>query len=308
MEPYVVVVGRNVIDEYYVWPNFPEKGNKVFLIFQNAVPGGYMINTAAVIGALGAKCYVLDTLGDDKYTGVHMNELNGFGVDTSYIKVIPGAENSRAIIAREEGESERTIFLFDRTYPAIPLDGKNMELIKKAKIVYTNMRDTRLRKNYRELVKEMKSQGALLAFDAETTTFTSAEEDAFFFENADILSLNDFAYDKYTKGKGDSAFNRLFELTPGLIIMNTMGDKGCRIITRDEKFSVPAFDVEPVDTTGAGDTFNGTFLYGLVKGWDLKKCATYACAAGARATQSTGPRTGAVPICEIEKFICEHRR
>lgn len=304
-EPYVVVIGRNTIDEYYSWNHFPDKGDKVFLDFQQAIPGGYMINCAAVMGSLGAKCYVLDNLGDDKYTKLHMDTMGRQGIDTSYIEVVPGADNSKAIIARVPGESEKTVLLFNRSYPPIELTGKKMDLLKNASIIFTNMRDLRLRPGYEQLVEEMLSGGARLAFDAETTTFTSAESEEFFFRRAAVLSFNEFSYEKYCAGRGDEALRELFAVNPSCIILHTLGSDGCRVLTKDRVFSVPAFPVNPVDTTGAGDTFNGTFLFGLIKGWPLEQCARYACAAGARATLTVGARAGAVPLSDVEAFLRE---
>jgi adenosine kinase len=53
-----------------------------------------------------------------------------------------------------------------------------------------------------------------------------------------------------------------------------MGEKGCRIITKNEEFMLPAVTgLQIVDPTGSGDAFRAGLLYGLSRGWDLKKSA-----------------------------------
>ena len=53
-----------------------------------------------------------------------------------------------------------------------------------------------------------------------------------------------------------------------------MGDKGCRIVTKNETFELPAVTgLQVVDPTGSGDAFRAGLLFGLSRGWDLRKSA-----------------------------------
>ncbi|MBR1758178.1 MAG: carbohydrate kinase family protein [Lachnospiraceae bacterium] len=71
-----------------------------------------------------------------------------------------------------------------------------------------------------------------------------------------------------------------------------LGAEGCYI--QDDVYDefVPSFRVKAIDTTGAGDSFAGGFLTGVLKGWDLKKCAIFGAATGCIAVQSIGANTG----------------
>ena len=60
----------------------------------------------------------------------------------------------------------------------------------------------------------------------------------------------------------------------------------------DDEFHTPAFEVNVIDTTGAGDVFHGAYLAGLVKGWDLKRIATFASAVAAIHCTVLGNRKG----------------
>ena len=69
-----------------------------------------------------------------------------------------------------------------------------------------------------------------------------------------------------------------------------------------EPIHVPGYKVKAVDTTGAGDTFNASFLYGVSRGWTLRECAEFANAAAARAIGFMGARGGVATEAAVEQF------
>lgn len=84
------------------------------------------------------------------------------------------------------------------------------------------------------------------------------------------------------------------------IVVQTEGEEGCYTLTADDRFHTPAYPVEVVDTTGAGDVFHGAYLVGLLKGWDLRKIARFACAVAALKCTRLGGRAG-IPTYEEVK-------
>ena len=65
----------------------------------------------------------------------------------------------------------------------------------------------------------------------------------------------------------------------------------------------PAFCVEPVDTTGAGDIFHAGFIYGLLQDWPLPRQLDFACAAAALNCKGIGARGGIQRVDAIELFM-----
>ena len=92
----------------------------------------------------------------------------------------------------------------------------------------------------------------------------------------------------------------------GKIVVLKNGDAGCRIFSGDEIIDVPSFQVEEVDPTGAGDTFCGAFLTGLIEGKSLAECGRFANAAGAMSVRKQGPMEGAPSRDELDAFLKEH--
>jgi len=76
------------------------------------------------------------------------------------------------------------------------------------------------------------------------------------------------------------------------IVVQTEGRDGSYTLTAREHFHTPAFDVEVVDTTGAGDVFHGAYLVGLLRGWDLPMVAAFATAVAAIKCTQLGGRKG----------------
>jgi len=64
-----------------------------------------------------------------------------------------------------------------------------------------------------------------------------------------------------------------------------------------------AFQVNVVDTTGAGDAFAAAFVYGWLRGWNLEKIASFSNAAGALTLTKLGARKASPTVLEIEKFL-----
>ena len=301
MEPYIVCIGKNAIDEYYTMDAYPALGEKAIIEYTGAIPGGFIANAAAVAGTLGAKCYMIDVLGNDQYTDALLNSMEQYNVKTDYIEIEKGAANYKTLILMVG--VEKTILLLKTKKRAPIIDDKARVLLGGARFVYSNILDLKRIANVRQVISEFTKAGAELFIDAETTTFVSREEDLFFFEKARIISLNEFALEKYCRGKGASALSELLINDPQKIILITLGAKGCRVLTSNGETVLPAYPVKPVDTTGAGDTFNAAFMFGLLMNWDVIDTARFATAAANRCVLLKGPRSGAVDSKEVIRFM-----
>jgi len=82
----------------------------------------------------------------------------------------------------------------------------------------------------------------------------------------------------------------------------TQGAKGALVVTADETFEVPAFDIEVVDTTGCGDAFSAGFLRGLSLGGDLRAAARLGCATAAQVAQGLGTDAGSYTLASVQAF------
>ena len=107
-------------------------------------------------------------------------------------------------------------------------------------------------------------------------------------------------------GKEDieEAVQELFATKPLLeLIVLKNGKKGCIIYSREERIEFGVYAIEPVDATGAGDSFDGAFLCGLLEGKSLLDAAKLATAAASLNTGAFGPMEGKISRENCQKLI-----
>ncbi len=92
---------------------------------------------------------------------------------------------------------------------------------------------------------------------------------------------------------------------PSSVIV-TLGARGCEVLTGSTPQHVPGFHVEAVDTTGAGDCFNGALAVALARGWTVIDAARYANAASALAVARLGAQTSMPTGEEVQHFLSTH--
>jgi len=83
----------------------------------------------------------------------------------------------------------------------------------------------------------------------------------------------------------------------------TLGHDGVLAWDGTQFHYAPAYRVDVIDTTGAGDIFHAGFIYGLLQGWQLQRQLDFACAAAALNCTAVGARGGIQPVEAIEKLM-----
>jgi ribokinase len=89
------------------------------------------------------------------------------------------------------------------------------------------------------------------------------------------------------------------------IVVQTEGAAGSYTTTADEEFHIPAFPIQVVDTTGAGDVFHGAYIVGLMRGWSLRQTALFSTAVSAIKCTRLGGRAGIPTFEETVAFLRE---
>jgi ribokinase len=86
-------------------------------------------------------------------------------------------------------------------------------------------------------------------------------------------------------------------------LVETRGEKGVLVIRNGEQTVIPAYKVKAVDTTAAGDAFNGALAVSLGSGMDLQKAVQYANAVGAMAVTRLGAMPSLPYKAEVDEFL-----
>jgi sugar/nucleoside kinase (ribokinase family) len=87
------------------------------------------------------------------------------------------------------------------------------------------------------------------------------------------------------------------------VVAATLGEEGVLAWDGVRFHYSPAFEILPVDTTGAGDIFHAGFAYAQIQGWDLARALEFSCAAAGLSCLAAGARGGIAPLDQIEDLI-----
>lgn len=302
-EKYVVTVGGLCIDEYYHTSDWPAKGDKSMVVKDKDMVGGMIPNAAAVFSGYGVKTYFYDVMNHGAVTEYLLKNLQGYGIDTSMIRYDDSLPDAKCIVVLS-GE-ERTILVVDSQKPVLPLEGERLEIFRNASYIYTTMTEIKKFTGYMELVKDLKEHGAQIVFDVESSTYLP--EDAELLESADVLFFNEFGLAAYCAGRDEEeCFQRLFASGVKVVTV-TLGAEGSYTRTPTEENRTPALHMEIVDTTGAGDTFNSSFVRCLLNDMTISEAAKFSNAAAGRAITKFGPKGGVCPVEDVEKIMENYR-
>ena len=302
-EKYVIAIGPIAVDEYYDALEWPKEGAKEIIRPTQNMVGGMIPNAACVFAGYGVKTYLADTLKEgSENTELMLNDIRSYGLNTDLIRFNPDIPDAKTYIIRTA--KERTILVIDSQKPQMVFDEKEMEIFRNASYIYTTPIEISRVSDMDAFIEDVKSHGAKIVFDVEASTVEGCSKDLIY--KADILFLNEFGFEKIKNGKSDEdAFKEI--LGSGVeIVTITMGELGSYTVTKDTSVRVEATKQEVVDTTGAGDTYNSSFITYLLMGKDIKTAAEFANTAGGYAVTKLGPKAGVNDIETIEALRVKH--
>ncbi|RWR83854.1 putative fructokinase-4 isoform X2 [Cinnamomum micranthum f. kanehirae] len=277
-------------------------------------PGGAPANVAIAVSRLGGHSAFVGKLGDDEFGHMLANILKQNGVNNDGVLFDKSARTALAFVTlRSDGERE---FMFYRNPSADMLltpSELNLELIRKAKIFHygsISLIVEPCRSAHIRAMEVAKEAGALLSYDPNLrlplwpSPEEAREKILSIWERADIIKVSDNEVEFLTgcETLNDDAILSLWH--PGLkLLLVTLGEKGCKYYTKDFKGTVDPFEVNTVDTTGAGDAFIGSLLSKLVDNQSvikdegrLREVLKFANACGAITTT----KKGAIPALPTE--------
>ena len=319
--PAVIMMGTACMDEYYQLDHWISQGDKTAVRYISREMGGMMPNAACVLANLGVSTAFLDTMNTSAVSQSLLTQLRKFGVDTSLVQFKERLPDARCFIFLSE--NERTVMAVQPEKPPLVPDGSLMERLCSVDYFYTTLYNFQNFSEPGKMMMQLKSHGVKIAFDIENHSYS--ETDHFLMNNADLLFFNEYGFMHYCtsdnlyglKAAGinphtcdESIFSahpqdciiRLFQNGVTHVIV-TLGSKGCCCYCPNQTVSAPGLKVSPVDTTGAGDTFNAAFLYALIQNYPLTRAAQFANGAAALSVTAMGPKSGVHSEDEIWKFI-----
>ena len=296
----VLGVGCNSVDYDYRLPAAPRADSptaKMRISSHTVSYGGQTATAVAACAALGLRAGYLGAVGGDDNGRRLCAELERRGVDISHVLTRSGP-NRFAVIAVDNQTGER-IVLWDRD-ERLSLRPREIapEVLGSARLIHVDDEDQEAATTAARVAQ---SVGVQVTSDIDRLTERTEELVA-------AVSIPIFAehVPLTLTGRKDpeSALRHLRRKHDGLLCV-TLGHQGALALDGDRAIHVPAFRINAVDTTGAGDVFRGGFIYGYLQGWSTEQVLRFANAAAAVSSTRLGALTGVPELTEVETMLAE---
>lgn len=268
----VIAIGEALIDF------IPHEKGRALNDVENflRVPGGAPLNVAAAVAKLGGKSQMLTKLGQDGFGDAILNEVKPLGVDVSRISRTNEANTALAFVSlREDGERDFSFYRNPSADMLLSAEEICVEDFNEKDILHfcsVSLIDAPIKEAHRRAIEIAKEKGCLISFDPNVRLpLWKNPEDCRkaileFLPLSNIVKISDEELEFIT-GIKDEKEALDFLLTGDVkVIIYTKGTNGAEFITKERKVFSPSFKVEAQDTTGAGDSFIGSFLYQVAEG------------------------------------------
>jgi len=286
----VVVVGSINVDMVFTSKVRPNAGETVLGDQFSIIPGGKGANQAVAASKLGAEVYMIGCIGNDSNGEFSLKNLKNMNVNTDCIEKINGTPTGVAnIIVAEQDNS------------IIVISGSNYKITKETISKYKNIILTAdIVLLQLEIPIEVVEYTLQLCKENNISVILNpapaVKLSRSMIENSTYITPNEHELKIIFGSCNLQDIDDIIKNYPNKLIV-TMGSKGVKYFDGNEIKSIPVYKVDIVDTTGAGDTFNGGLASSLVRGLKLDEAIKFANKAAALAITKLGAQSG-MPMLE----------
>ncbi len=263
--------------------------------------GGQAATAMAAAARLGVPAAFIGTAGNDDAADIKLRSLVRCGVDIRCVARRQKPDDSVVIVFVNARTGER-MFLGGGRQGSVPL---RIEELDRGYVTAADylLLDGLHGEAALAAADWMHEAGKMVVLDAGSPRGRLPESRLAILSHVDVV-IGGARFAQAATGREDvwDAGAAVLELGPRVCVQ-TEGSNGCYTVTATEKFHTPAFPVEVVDTTGAGDVFHGAYVVGLVHGWDLRRTARFASAVSALKCTRLGGRAGIPTFTETMSFL-----
>ena len=304
-EPFPVVdivgVGLNATDTIIRLPHFPAFNSKVAFHDSEILPGGQVATAVTACARWGSKARYVGKIGDDSYGELQQKAMRDAGIEAHWI-VAPHCQSPSSFILVDEGTGERTVlWKRDPRLELLPAEIQR-DWVVSSRLLHVDGHDCA---GATQAAKWARSAHIPVTADLDNL-YPGVEG---LLENVDY-AITSMEFPGRLSGEKD-----LFASLPAIrsrfgcrVTAATLGEDGVLAWGGECFHYSPAFDLKPVDTTGAGDVFHAAFAFSLLRGDELPESLEFSCAAAGLSCMGMGARGGIATLEEIEALIRNGRR
>lgn len=298
----VVGVGLNATDTMILIPHFPAYGGKVPFVKEILSPGGQVASALVCCAQLGLKTKYIGTIGDDHRGQVQIESLRGTGINLDHVQLRPGCGNQSAYILIDQSTGERTVFWSRPDCLRITPEEITEDQITCASLLHIDGHDTPAVAHAARIARRHS-----IPVTVDVDTIYKGFEDVL--PNVDYLITSSEFPERWT-GEADpvKALTLLQETYKMRVAAMTLGAHGALARIDGQFHYSPAFVVNCLDTTGAGDIFHGAFCYAVVRGFSINDTLEFSNAMAALNCTALGARGRIASLLEARDLISRGER
>lgn len=241
------------------------------------------------LSALGSRVGFQSRIGDDPLGRIALERLQESGVDVSNVRTVAGQTTTGLTVILHH-EQWRNILTYAGTISELNWDDLDLDYLADSRHFHFSsyFLQKGLRPRVQELFQRLKSKGLTISLDTNDDPDDRWEGDLHdLLQHVDVFLPNEREACKAAGTEDlDQAINRLSKLVPLLVVK--LGRKGALAQRGSQRFTAASKELTPVDTVGAGDSFDAGFLHEYVRGSDLETCLARGNQAGALSTTRAG--------------------
>ena len=256
--------------------------------------GGCAGNIAYSLHQLGGQAYPVAALGNDG--GPYVERLQSLGIDTRWVRTMPGTYTAQAMIMTDRDNNQITAFHPGAMGLAHQIQVGAVDGVRLG-IISPDGRDAML-----QHAQQFKAAGIPFVFDpGQGLPMFNGEELTRFIQDADWVTVNDYEGKMLSDRTGLSHAD-ISRQVRGLVV--TLGAHGCEVWEGGQKTVVAPVKAQAVvDPTGCGDAWRGALLFGLEQGWPLTRCAALGNHVGALKIAQRGPQNYQIPAGLVASIL-----
>ena len=262
------------------------------------VLGGGSAGLTITAGAaqLGVKTLFVGNVGDDARGRLIVEQLEAEGVDVSQVRVEKDKSSRLSFSIVEKQTGKRTIVSAVGSVSPLRPEDLDREVITSGRLLHVDGHQVEAAIH---AAKWARAAGIKIILDAGSVR-PGME---ILVGLADyVVASKTFALNFTSESCIREAARKLFHESLAAVVV-TAGDKGGFCVSDEGEFAYPAFTVEVVDTTGAGDVFHGAFDYGILRRWNLEEVVRFSSAVAALKCRELGGRAGIPSLDQVRRFL-----
>lgn len=309
MKKHVTVLGSINYDIVAGAERLPSLGETVHGYSVDTYIGGKGSNQSVQMSLLGLSVSLIAQIGDDEQGKMVLEGLRGKGVDTTHFTVSPDLRTGCAVIYVDPNGNNMLVHA----------PGANHAISRSTiEAAHQTISSASMYVSQNEINLDALLFGLQKAHTAGVPTLLNPAPaiqlpmEAFSF--IDYIAPNETESEMYTKiSKGtttEEAWRRAnaawFHEKGVKNVCITLGSRGSYFSDSTQEYYAPAYRITPVDTTAAGDSFIGGFVYGVVNNWKYDKILRFANACGALSSTIKGAQNSIQDLARVQSFMTEH--